>query len=329
MRSAGRGGRVGCFVDRAGSVTVRRDLWQGSVWVKRWGWIVAVMTVMITVVGCGSSLGAEGEPPIAENPPALTSFADTAVPLRAYLLSGSQIETILNGQEVLTARCARGFDYEYIPITYPPHSQLGEDYVYLPRRYGLINVEMARMHGYAPSPEDQPVLVSEEFLRRPDPSPREAEVLQGPAEGSARNALKASDGALLPEGGCRKEAWRQIGPATSNMRKFVVEGIDTAYRQMRADSRALAAEADFVTCMQGRGYPEFRKFGDIAAGDERTAAVDQAECAQEANLPGIWYAVDSAYQQRWIDKHEAELRQGAADREVALRRAQQAIAEGV
>ncbi|WOQ16708.1 hypothetical protein [Raineyella sp. W15-4] len=51
--------------------------------------------------------------------------------------------------------------------------------------------------------------------------------------------------------------------------------------------------------------------------------------AQQVNLPGILYALDTAYQQRWIDKHEAELRQGAADREAALHRARQAIAEGV
>ena len=303
---------------------------------QRWGVSMISALVALAATGCGTVLTRGGEPDIPENPPPVAAVKDITPPLLTYMLDADKVITLINGQQVLAVRCARQFGYRGDPVIYPANSQPAEYDGIFSRRYGLVSRESARKYGYATSPEEWPRLLPETVVSPQDFTQPEREIFEGVTGSGAPSTVTAADGRRLPEGGCLKEAWRQMGPASSSVRDFVADGLAESYNRMASDSRAKAVQKAYAQCMHDRGYPQVTVRGEQALysgkpdGPEGVkAAVDDVTCAQQVNLPGILYALDTAYQQRWIDKHEAELRQGAADREAALHRARQAIAEGV
>lgn len=304
-------------------------------WKRCWVWGLAVV-VALTGSGCGAVLGEVGRPEIPDDPPPVTALAQLKPPLHSYMLDGDKVVTLINGQQVLAVRCARKFGYQGEPTVYPLNSQPSEYAGMFSRRYGFVSLEYAKKYGYMSSPEEYPRLLPEDSVPAPDYTAREREILEGRTVSDTPSAIVAADGTPLPKGGCFQEAVRQLDPSASALRQLVLDGMSEASNQMETHPRARTAEKAYVQCMHGRGYPQLTGMGEQALysgepdGPEAIrAAVDDVTCAQEVNLPGTLYALDVAYQQRWIAKHEAELRQGVADREAALRRAQQAIAEGV
>ncbi|WP_130865020.1 hypothetical protein [Acidipropionibacterium timonense] len=87
---------------------------------------------------------------------------------------------------------------------------------------------------------------------------------------------------------------------------------------MEGDSRVVAKQKEWISCMNARGYAVKTWAGGA---DEAHAVTDNkggvsvaftrtdAKCSQKVNLAGTMYAVDSAYQTQWLDTHGAEIQE--------------------
>ena len=94
------------------------------------------------------------------------------------------------------------------------------------------------------------------------------------------------------------------------------------------DSRWREAQAEWSSCMKEKGFSfesPIDAIGDPAwqggsvTAEQISAAVADVDCKISTNLVGIGVAVQSAYDQRYIDEHRAELDAFVADRDSYLR----------
>jgi hypothetical protein len=197
------------------------------------------------------------------------------------------------------------------------------------RRYFIIDPREAAQYGYNRPPSE---LQADDKVSGGgwNPSDREYEVVVGrpPGDGSE---MRDASGASLPEGGCTGEAEQALGepPAGAD---DVMRLANAAHDRAENDSRVVAAFAAWSACMERSGYsyrsprepnnfdwPEPAEAGEIA-----TANADVA-CKRETNLPGIWMAVEAAYQQLQIEEHAQELSKIKAWRDDRVRNAARAL----
>lgn len=281
----------------------------------------------LLVSGCnGSVTDGTSEPAIPENPPPLTSVAQIMPPLLDYSATFEEAATISNAEELLAARCAARFGVTYEPDHTATALTTSMD---ISPRYGPIDPAWVAIHGYTPQ--------APEFSEGTpwDPSPELLEVLYGEDANGNRAKQKDHDGNPVNEFGCFGEARQELfvdNPYFGDLERFIEQGLGYAQERMAVDSRVVKAENDWVACMATRGYS-----GDTynAIVDENVTseapdgdldfAMDDVACAQQVNLPGISYAVDSAYQERWLEEHGAELKTLHDGFEAGLERAKEVL----
>ncbi|MFD9598607.1 hypothetical protein ACFWA9_38395 [Kitasatospora sp. NPDC059973] len=130
-------------------------------------------------------------------------------------------------------------------------------------------------------------------------------------------------GKPLPEGGCLAEFDRLLpgarggpaGPAGGG--EGVVTTIKAAsFTDSQSDSRVVAAITSWSACMRTRGFSVTHPLTAsdpfaAATGPASTQEIDQAQadvtCKQDTNLLGVWFAVESDFQNKSINKNSAEL----------------------
>lgn len=290
--------------------------------------LIALTTLAgLLVSGCsGPATDDTSEPAIPDNPPPLTSITQMNPPLLDYAVSAQEAATVENAQALIAATCAARFGLTYAPdLTVRARSTSAD----IATRYGPIDPAWVAVNGYTPQSPD--------FSDGApwDPSPELLEVLYGEDEEGNPVQRKDLEGNPLHEGGCYGEAEKQLfveRPFYGPLERLTDDGLSYSYDRMATDSRVVQAQNDWVACMNTRGYSGDSYFGlsDANATREEPSemvklAKDDVACAQQVNLPGISYAVDSAYQERWLEEHGAELKTLRDGFEAGLERAKEVL----
>ncbi|MDG5801307.1 hypothetical protein P9869_01190 [Streptomyces ossamyceticus] len=285
----------------------------------------ALILAALVLSGCSegkTGSDADGEPPITKTAVALDT-AGLKFPLDGYQATPEQRSTLDRAQIVLTDQCMRRYGFRY--SAQPADTSRAEPEN--TRRYGVSSPERAALQGYAPpvithakaptpgelSPNERLVLFG---VDRQDPAklPRSQEQAENSHAGS-----QAIGGRKVPVGGCLHEANLKLFRPTDDTVDFqLAQNLSfEAYGRSKQDSRVIDAIRAWSTCMAERGYHSdepvspVKDLGlgenDLAGPKAIAAAKQDVACKKKVNLVGVWSAVETAYQQRLIDKNAENL----------------------
>lgn len=308
------------------------------------GWRLAARLIAVTgllFMACtagGEAANRIPTVPIAQMTP-LATDNEIRLPLDAYALTPSQLAVYDNAVDRFIAVCMKkqGFTLELPALPTeglrPTHN----------RRYGLTNLEHAKLYGYQRLPRSEAEATATE--RR----------LEIGRQLSAEAAIALNGGAGPVEldkpyptvgTGCRGEAVGALGAEDLSPNQAFLEQLELdAYDRSKADPRVQAAFEEWSACMTEAGYdyptpleannddwprtvavatpsdprhstsqdPLYRTEPLPVGSRELSVATKDVECNRKANVAGIWYAVETAYQRQVIEKHQEELARIEAD----------------
>jgi hypothetical protein len=299
--------------------------------------VLLLSAALLTACSSESDGGGEGatrEPAIGTVPHML-STASLSFPLDGYETTGEQRRKLEHAQARVAGDCMKRFGFTYeLPISPAVTSRSGDS-----RRYGLTDATNAARYGYTPNqgarPPAKPAAqtltpTGKLALNGPEykgPQPMSLE------ESKATDSGKSLNGQKLPIGGCIRESYLTVYAPKKGAQDsmFVTNlGMDANARS-REDSRVIAAVKAWSACMAEKGYktdepvsPQSdlglnpNNFGSPRA---VAAAEQDVACKEKANLVGIWYTVESAYQKRNIEQNAEALNQAKTELNERLKRA--------
>ncbi|KJY33872.1 hypothetical protein [Streptomyces sp. NRRL S-495] len=275
------------------------------------------------------------EPPPIGDVPRLSRVDDRTLPIEAYLLSGEQFRQLDAAQGVLVTRCVRGFglDYSAPTPTAPTTTQTTH-------RYDPVEISDVSANGYHSPDRDR----GKKPGAAPSLSPDVTTVLGaglGPDGRPAPGTAAEYRGKQLPSGGCIADAQRQLAARGGTGRDAeVAMGINyEGFERSRQDPRVLAVFRDWSRCMTERGYsygtpgdalkdPRWGATATPSAEEIATATAD-VECKARVNVVGVWFTVESAYEQELVRLKQPELAAARAGNDAMLEVAKSVTATGV
>lgn len=291
----------------------------------------ALALLLACAAACGPPGGSAdtdaGAEPAIGTPPALLDSRPLTYPLAPYVPDNHQIGVLSEAQDVLIDQCMRryGFRYDQRRKADDTAARAGDN----SRRYGIVDPAAAARTGYA---NPQATLAPRPPQRQGQqaPSANEKLVLNGlevdpslPVPASQEEA-ETSDvatttvgGLKVPAGGCLRESALKLYAPTKDTVEYTVPqdyGAE-AFARSRKDSRVEAAVKAWSACMAASGYPMTDPLAQPPGIDDSsvsgpravTMATRDVECKKQTNLVGVWYTVETAYQQRIIEKHAETL----------------------
>ncbi|NUT21080.1 MAG: hypothetical protein HOV77_18015 [Hamadaea sp.] len=254
------------------------------------------------------------QPPIAAVPH-LDSIANLTLPIDVYRFSAAQTKMIGSASVLLVNECVRRFGFPpLLTDTYGPGASS------LTRRYGVTESEIAEQYGYHVAPQENISTPKDSTGQRFTRA--EMLVLSGSDSGiAAAPGDPAPSGAVhsgmpIPPGGCYAEARKKISaddPADTNLASEIARA---GFDQAQADTRVTAVFAQWSACMRERGYTAADPLAIAATADlslptprsaEIQTAVADVACKREHNVVGVWFTVESAYQNALIQRHLEKL----------------------
>ncbi|MFF3602832.1 hypothetical protein [Streptomyces sp. NPDC002463] len=284
------------------------------------------------LTACSSESGGGGgdsakEPEIG-TVPRMLSTAGLSYPLDGYATTEDQRRKLEKAQSRVTGDCMKrfGFDYE-LPLSPAPISRSGDS-----RRYGLTDPAIAARYGYVPNRGAQPpakpavqTLSANGKLALDGPDGYKGPQPMSLEEARAKDSGKTLNGQKVPIGGCLREGFLTIyAPKKGAVDAMFVTNVRMdAFSRSREDSRVVAAVKAWSACMAEKGYkvdepvsPQSdlglnpNTFGSPKA---IAAAQQDVACKEKANLVGIWYTVETAYQKRNIEQNAETLNQAKTE----------------
>jgi hypothetical protein len=233
------------------------------------------------------------------------------LPLDAYMHTNETYQSFLRANAALRDDCLRRFGVEpegptmnYVEDS--PNFDLRNE-----GRYGRLNLELAQERGYGAPPE---------YERVPDRSglwePDDATwfLIVGLTEFPDRSLPTDVHGEPLPEDGCNGEAVRLLDAGETPPLGFPEGLASETYYRAENHSQVQEAMESWSECMADVGHdfatiwdPMGIDWPDPVSEAEIQMAVTDMECRIETNLVGVWYAVESAYQEIVIEEHAEEL----------------------
>ena len=264
--------------------------------------VIAGIALLGCIAGCGES-GADEDGEPAVNVPSQVNPLTLVLPLDSYVGSDEETHTADRAKVLLFLRCMRryGFEYDAPDLGVGPYKRNE-------RRYGITTADRARAHGYH-APE---AVQRSEQGRATEPVLSDAALAV--AEGVGSGGGVPSD---VPRGGCHGEAKRQAVGAFGSVDFKLPERLSSqAFAKSKQDSRVQKAFQDWSRCMTAKGFAYDNP--DAAMNDRRfkTESPTEAEkdvaladftCKDESSLTRIWVAVETAYQQRFVEKNSQAL----------------------
>lgn len=280
--------------------------------------------------GCavGRSSAAEGQTEPAIQIHRISSSQQIDLPLARYISTPADEEAYDEAVNVEQKRCAAEFG---VTTTLPVAEQPSELELDTARRYGVVNPSEVARYGYKLPPT---MAGSEDDKAHGwNPSSREFVVMNGAQPDGSPATVDPVSGKKLPKGGCSAEGARALDKGqTPPPRNDLVENLlGQAWNLTIADSRALTAAKKWSSCMAKHGY-DFKHRWD-AGNSVGTASQDvqitmaklDLSCATQTGYIDVWYAVDSAYQQRLINDHQGELEATLGDHRAVMARVNAAL----
>jgi hypothetical protein len=263
---------------------------------------LGLLAAALALAGCAppaASAPDTGEPAIGAVP-VIVDSVPLRLPIQDFMLTDAQQLQVGRAQWVLIGRCMKRFGYDYVvrpgPEPYGPRSLTD-------RRYGTTDAALAAADGYGLGARDP--------LRRPRPT-------RPALDADGRNALNGQGrsrihGLAVPAGGC-------LGEAAHGIDRAAPAGADSglperlqfeSYALSGRDSRVLAAIGRWSACMARSGYdyadpmtaPGDPRFAHHPSALETAVARADVACKAATNLVGVWFTVESAYQERQLAQH--------------------------
>ncbi|MFJ4091241.1 hypothetical protein ACIPYS_06615 [Kitasatospora sp. NPDC089913] len=312
-----------------------------------------VAAVALLTVTCACASGGNGSAPSTDRPPKgpdpaaaeilrinafsarpVTRGKDIVLPLTPYLPTTAQInaETKAFNLRVRSCMATFGLDWRVPPgDAVDPSTAPSES-----RRYGVIDAaEVERLGYHAPGP------VTEEKRPGDEGGPGgnvDTKVLNLVFLGKGESSY---GGRSIPAGGCAGEANRLLnrggGPSSADDQRFTERLIIDSFERSKQEKPVVEAMAAWSACMKKSGYD----YQDIwkANEDPRWTAAEPTPqefqvaradvgCKQEANLPGIWFAVETVFEQKALEANAPALK-AAQDRHSARIRTAADIVAGI
>lgn len=261
---------------------------------------VVVLTSSV-LSGCSAEAGEKSK----ENPqiptPTVTGIREIettsglTLPLESYLFSDVETSSLMRARDALIQKCMRGLHFDY---TSPKPQKWVGPKTLTERRYGLADADQAAASGYhmlGAAVQPEPAFPTDQY-----------HALTG--GGADRR---------VPEGGCVGEAER----ALAGKQHFGVSDLSQdlngrSYKLSMQDKRVQDAFRTWSSCMSKAGYkypdpmaamsaPEFSRT-EVGKGEIKTAMAD-VRCKKISNVIGVWYTVESAYQQKLIEENSKKL----------------------
>ncbi|MDI2129204.1 hypothetical protein [Yinghuangia seranimata] len=263
----------------------------------------AALVFGMVSAGCGGGADKQAEPALGPMP-VLRAEKDIKLPLDAYRETLAQRGNTWLAVQTLGRDCMRGlgFDWQILPL-----AQQQDDDTANSRRYGIFIEAEVRQWGYRIPPPIKP----------PEPKPPSNPVTPAQMEAWSGKAQNAPIGQAAAGGGCSGQAIAKLAKGTSGAGRDLVEQlVHQASDLAEEDSRVVKAFAAWSSCMKGRGFSykspwdandAFPSAGDAVPQQELVTAAADLECRQSVNLVNLWFAVESAYEQRFIEQNAQAL----------------------
>ncbi|MEV7028097.1 hypothetical protein AB0O00_39010, partial [Kitasatospora sp. NPDC093558] len=162
----------------------------------------------------------------------------------------------------------------------------------------------------------------------------------GPGGKPAPGSAAEFQGKGLPPGGCIGAAQKELTSHGGTGRDAdVAVGVNyEGFERSTADPRVKAVFQDWSHCMGERGYT-YATPGDALkdsrwpatttpSAEEIATATADVECKARTNVVGVWFTVETAYENELIRQHLSELTAVKADNDAMLRYARSVTAAG-
>ncbi|MFF0556240.1 hypothetical protein [Streptomyces sp. NPDC004266] len=286
----------------------------------------ALLTACSSESDGGGGDGSAQEPAIGTIP-RLLSTTGLSYPLDAYATTDDQRRKLEQAQARVTSDCMKrfGFDFE-LPLT-PAVGGRSDD-----SRYGLTDATVAARYGYVPNRGAQPpakpptqVLGTSGKLALSGPTGYKGPQPMSLEEARGKDSGKTLNGQKVPIGGCIREGYLTVyAPKKGAVDAMFVTNLTMdANSRSREDSRVVAAVKAWSACMAEKGYTVDEPVSpqsdlglnpNTYGGPKAIAAAKQdVACKEKANLVGIWYTVESAYQKRSVEQNAETLNQAKTE----------------
>lgn len=303
----------------------------------------AVLAAALLLTACSGGPGTGSAPEVTAVPTPADARA-LRLPMQEYLPSAAQLEQLDSAQRILTDQCMARYGFRYrVPTLVPGGGTAGEN----ARRYGLADPVEAAATGYGTEAAERtgkPAVPSMDPTERlvlggaGNSDPKTLPSSQAEAERSSRSEGEVN-GRPIPAGGCVREAYLKLWvPEADSPDPLRVQDLDgEGYDRSRQDSRVVQATDGWSACLAKRGYQARNPVSPqselglqpatFATGPGIAAATADVACKSEVNLVGVWFSVESAYQQRLIEQHGELLRAARRQLDDSLRLAAQLVTQ--
>ena len=251
--------------------------------------------------------------------PADQRVRSLTLPFDEYTLSPFEMRTLDYAEDLLVRDCMRrhGMDWQVLPA---PEEE-GTDPAHR-RRYGVIEMEVARQYGYgAPPGAADEVLVEETRQERLTLLATE------------HRAAHGSEG----ETGCLEEAAGDITAGVPDMDYDLLNSyIHASFEASRSAPPVVDAFSAWSACMAERGldYPtppeawaeeRWAEGEDDPSTEEKEVAMADVACKEDASVVEVWREAEAAEQEDLIEEHPEDFALFAQVRDVQLETARTAL----
>jgi hypothetical protein len=265
----------------------------------------AAVIAVVALGGCATPTNRAEESRTAIGPiPTILASIDLRLPVQDYLLTDAQAQRLSRARLILIQRCMRRFGFDYAV----PQSASATEYgprSLTDRRYGITDARLAATSGYGLGDRDPSL---QKRPQRPKLGVDGDTVLSGQGQSSIK-------GMPVPQGGCLGEADHaldaSVPPAADPDlgQKLQFQSFEWAKR----DERVQAVFRAWSACMAASRYhyadplavaadPRFE--GPVNSKEIAVALADIG-CKVHANVVGVWFTVESAYQAQRIGQNPA------------------------
>ncbi|MEU0333865.1 hypothetical protein [Streptomyces sp. NPDC006193] len=290
--------------------------------------------LLAALTACSSPSSRPAGPPALGAVPRTVGVAHLRLPVERYMLTPRQALDFDRASDAAVRACMRRLSMPYPPAVRLPAGSAAERealdaYTVLYRRYGLTDAVEARTWGYH-APTRVAAGSGAAGPSQPKPPSRASRgVLTGTDTSGA--PLTSYRGRPVPQGGCLGEAERLLGAAGPQGPGTDPEGIVTrikadGFERSMADPRVRKVFSAWSACLRARGFTMSTPMDEVpSANSARPSRPEIAQaradvaCKARTNLVGVWFAVESAYQEAAIARHGAELGKVAKDRDLTVR----------
>ncbi|WP_406053679.1 hypothetical protein OG462_43955 [Streptomyces sp. NBC_01077] len=262
----------------------------------------AALSVLLATA-CGAAETGDSPPPIGEVKKVM-SANDISLPLDAYDLTSEERSALQQVYDLMGTACMKEKGFK---VTMPERRPEDAESIY-GRRYFIINMAEAERYGYRPS------------------RMMEKKEKQSPSGLESKAALTAwlghdpDDESQDPNSGkgCGAAAHSILEEGVGQDSDVVIHELSAeSWHRSEEDSRMQKVFKAWSSCMAKYGFEyttpiqsnnDKRWQQKVVSDLEIATAKADISCKQKTNLPGMWLALESAYQKRAIETHSEALR---------------------